>query len=180
MRISRVFRVRQAIVRVLILPLLIWCTDVPALAKVLPDEQIRLSVKGVEVKGEIILISYELFVSVKEECVVSIVLLKEKDPSIKIPVRFASGDLGEATYVSGAKQVKWEYKKDVPLGLWGEGFYFEVTISRVSGTSVWWYIGIGAALAGGGALLVAGKKSGGGPSTPTVLDLPFPPNRPSN
>ena len=182
MRISQVFRARQAIVRVLILPLLLWCIDAPALAKLRIDEGVRLSVKAVEVKGDIILISYDLVVPAGEKYEVSIVMMKEKVPSVKIPVRSASGDVGESTYTSGAKQVRWEYKKDIPSGLWGDGFYVEITINRASGTSVWWYVGIGAVVLGGGAALAGGKKSNGSstPTVPPVIELPSPPSRPGN
>jgi len=183
MRISKLFRFRETISKGLMLPFLFWCLNAPAFAAPRSEDPLRLSVKGVEVRGDIILVSYELVVPAGVRCEVSLILLKESDPSFRLPAKSASGDLGEANYTSGSKQIVWEYKKDVSGSLWGDGFYVEVTISRLSGTSAWWYIGIGAALAGGGAFLALGKKTGGGtttPSVPGVTELPLPPSRPGN
>ena len=179
MRISRVYRLRRRIVAALIIPLLLWGVDASAFVKVVPQDEIKVTIKAVEVKPDHIVITYELVASATESYEVSLVLLKEGSPSFKVPVRAASGDIGEGNFSGGARQVRWEFAKDYPTGLGGDGFYFEITVTKVSGSNLLYYIGGGlVAIVGAVAILGGGKKEGAA-SSPTPTELPAPPSRPS-
>ena len=179
MRISHVVRYGRRIVAGLMVPLLLWCVDASAFLKTLPQqEEIKVTIRSVQVNPDHLLITYELTAPATESYEVSLVLLKEGNSTFRIPVRSASGDLGEGTFAGDARQVKWEYSKDYPGGLYGDGFYFEITVNKVSKSNLLLYLGLGGlALAGGAAVLLGGSK--GGDSTPSQTQLPLPPTRPN-
>lgn len=180
MRISQVVRFRRRTVAGLIIPLLLWCVDASAFLKTAPQqEEIKVTLRSVQVKPDHILITYELVAPASESYEVSVVLLKEGSPSFRIPVRAASGDIGEGKFAGGARQVRWEFAKDYPSGLYGDGFYFEITVNKVTRSNLLLYLGLGglAVVGGAVAILVAGKKVGETAQAP--LELPLPPLRPS-
>jgi hypothetical protein len=145
-----------------------------------PQDEFKVTIKAVEVKPDHIVITYELVASATESYEVSLVLLKEGSPSFKVPVRAAAGDIGEGKFTGGTRQVRWEFAKDYPAGLQGDGFYFEITVTKVSGSNLLLYLGLGAlAVVGGGVALLAGGKKEAAASTPPAVELPSPPTRPS-
>ena len=179
MSISRVFRIRKSVVTVLILPLLFWCIDLPALAAPRQDE-IKISIRTVEVKPDYIVVTYELVAPATESYQVSLVLLREGNASFRVPVRSASGDIGEGKFSGAARQVRWEYAEDYAGTLAGDGYYFEITVTKVSGSNLLYYIGLGGlAVVGGAVALLAGAKKGGAASPVSSSELPAPPGRPS-
>ncbi|MBM4159469.1 MAG: hypothetical protein FJ217_00060 [Ignavibacteria bacterium] len=182
MRISRVYRYRRQVIAGLILPLLIWCVNSTAFAAPAPQDELRITIKAVEVKPDYIIVSYELVAPAADSYEVSLVLLREGSSSFRIPVRAASGDIGEGKFAGGVRQVRWEFGKDYPRGLSGEGFYFEISVSKVKSSNLLLYVGLGglAAVGGAVALLAGGKKSEGTTSTPSPAELPMPPARPTN
>jgi hypothetical protein len=177
MMISRVFRFRRRIVTALVLPLFLWSVDATAFAARPADEEIRVTIKAVDVKPDLIVISYELIGAESESYEVSFVLLKEGSSAFRVPVRSASGDLGKGQFSGGTRQVRWEYKRDSPANLEGDGFYFEITVTRVSRSNLLLYVGLGALAIGGGVAILAAKKGGGEAPSPT--ELPLPPARPA-
>jgi len=181
MRISRIYRLRRCITVGLIVPLLLWCVDASAFATVSPQDEIRISIRTVEVNPDHIIITYELTASAADEYEVTLVLLKEGSASFRIPVRSASGDIGEGKFAGGSRRVRWDFGKDYPSGLSGDGFYFEISVSRVTKSNLLLYLGLGGAavVIGGVAILAGGKKGGTTTGTPTPVELPMPPARPS-
>jgi hypothetical protein len=180
MRISRVYRLRRRIVAALIIPLLLWCVDASAFVKVVPQDEIKVTLKAVEVKPDHIVITYELIAPATESYEVSLVLLKEGSPSFRVPVRAASGDIGDGKFSGGTREVRWEFAKDYPTGLGGDGFYFEITVTKVKESNLLLYVGLGAlAVIGGGVAILGGGKKEGAASSPTPTELPAPPSRPS-
>jgi hypothetical protein len=147
--------------------------------KVVPQDEIKVTLKAVEVKPDHIVITYELIAPATESYEVSLVLLKEGSPSFKVPVRAASGDIGEGNFSGGARQVRWEFAKDYPTGLGGDGFYFEITVTKVSRSNLLYYIGGGLVAVVGAAVLLGGGKKEGAASLPSPTELPAPPSRPS-
>jgi hypothetical protein len=180
MRISRIARICPRIVVGLIIPLLFWCVDASAFLKEAPQqEEFKATIRAVQVNPDHILITYSLSGSASESYEVSLVLLKEGSPSFRIPVRSASGDIGEGKFSGDSRQVKWEFARDYPSGLSGEGFYFEITVNKVTKSNLLLYLGLGGlAIAGGAAAVLLGGK-GGGETTTARTELPFPPTRPS-
>jgi len=176
MTISRIFRLRKGVVTVVMLPLLLWCVDLPAFAAMPRQDEIKVTIRTVEVKPSFIVVTYELVAPASESYEVNLVLLREGNASFRVPVRSASGDIGEGKHPGAARQVRWEYAKDYAGTLAGDGYYFEITVTKVSGSNLLYYIGLGglAVVGGAVALLAGGKKSGA-----TTSELPAPPGRPS-
>ena len=180
MRISRVVRYQRRIIAGLMIPLLLWCVDASAFAAVPPQEVIKATFKTVEVKPDHMIIVYELTAPTADSYEVSFVLLKEGSPSFRIPVRSASGDIGEGKFAGNARQVRWDYPKDCPTSVGGDGFYLEITVTKVSGSNLLYYLGLGAlAIVGGGVAILVGGKQGGTTAASTPTELPVPPSRPS-
>jgi hypothetical protein len=180
MSISQMFRFRRRVIAMLILPLLLWCVDVPALAARPRQDEFKVTIRTVEVKPDYIVISYELIAPASESYQVSLVLLREGNASFRVPVRAASGDIGEGKFSGATRQVRWEFAKDYPAGLAGDGFYFEISVTKVTGSNLLYYIGLGGlAVVGGAVALLAGGKEGGAAPSATTLELPAPPGRPS-
>ena len=179
MRISHLVRYQGRIVAGLIIPLLLWCVDASAFAAVPRQDVFKASFKTVEVKPDHMVIVYELLAPADDSYEVSFVLLKEGSPSFRIPVSSASGDVGEGKFAGSSRQVRWDYLKDCPANMGGDGFYFEITVSKASRSNLLYYLGVGAlAVIGGGVAILGGKKEATtATSTPTAL--PVPPSRPS-
>ncbi|HZY09729.1 MAG TPA: hypothetical protein VFF29_01100 [Bacteroidota bacterium] len=174
----RIYSYRQVIISCLIVPLLSMILDVTAIARTTQQEEPRVSSVDWKVVGDIILITYDLVGSTEESYEISVVLLREKDPSFKAIPKSLAGDVEKGNFVGKGREIRWEYKKDFPEGLQGEDFYFEVSVQTISGGSSLLYIVIGGAVAAGGAVaLLGGKKSESTPGPPGT-ELPSPPPRP--
>jgi hypothetical protein len=180
MSISRMFLLRKRVVEAVILPLLLWCLDVPVLAAMPRQDEVKIAIRTVEVKSGFIVVTYELVAPASESYEVSLVLLKEGNASFKVPVRSASGDIGEGKFSGTSRQVRWEYAKDYAGELAGDGYYFEITVTKVSGSNLLYYIGLGGlAVVGGAVALLAGGKKAETSTSSTSSELPTPPGRPS-
>jgi len=177
MRISQIVRFRHRVVAGLILPLFLWCVDAPAYLRTVPQqEEIKVTIRSVQVNPDNILITYELSAPAGESYEVGLVLLKEGNSGFRVPVRAASGDLGEGKFVGDARQVRWEFSRDYPSGLYGDGFYFEITVNKVAKSNLLLYLGLGGlAVAGGAAAVLLGSKK----SSESTSALPMPPSRPT-
>ena len=175
MSISRIFGFRRGIVLWLIIPLIMWCINVPAFAQQAAQPKPRVTLKAVEVGSEYVTIKYELTAAAAEWYDVRFNLLKQGEPSFKVPVRSASGDIGVVKSSGSTLEVQWDFIKDYPQGLAGEGYYFDIVVTKASGGSnLLYYLGGGLAVAAGvAAYLVFGNKGGG------AAELPAAPARPS-
>ncbi|MFH0989345.1 MAG: hypothetical protein V1799_04930 [bacterium] len=180
---KKFFMLRRIIIAILIPSWLGYCFDAQASTLRSMEEQIKLSIKQVEVESTTMIIRYEITLPATDKYEVSVVMLNERIASLKIPVKTATGDVGEKEYTSGEKQIKWDYRKDCSEKITGDGFYVEITVNRVSGSNWWLYTILGAAIIGGGAAALGGKKSGDDKSIitpPGSTSLPLPPARPGN
>lgn len=143
-------------------------------------EGVRLANLGWRVQGDVVYISYDLLAPSDQEYEVTIVLLRESDRSFKIVPKSLTGSVGEGKFAGQSREIKWEFKKDVPRVLAGEGYYFEISVEPVGGSNTLLYVGLGVAAVGGAAaVLLGGKKGGDETSTPTATELPAPPSRPT-
>jgi hypothetical protein len=131
--------------------------------------------------GDVAIITYQLSASREKSYDVNIVLRRESDKSFAVIPRSVSGDVGVGKFAAGVRQIRWNFKKDVPQGLTGDDYWFDITAREVveSGGSNWWiYAGGGAAVVAGVIVLVGGGSSGG--STPANggnnSTLPDPPS----
>ncbi len=181
MSITKIFRYRRPVIFGLMFPLIVMFVQFPAHAwtiaeSLISEDEIRVNVVDVRVQDQTIVIIYDLIAAMDETYEVNIVLLREKNPSFQFVPRSVAGYVGEGKFAGTSREIKWNYKNDLPRGLEGEGFYFEITVNKVGGGSPWLYIVLGAAAAGGGAAaLLLGKK---GTTQTGANELPGPPARP--
>ncbi len=127
--------------------------------------------------GDEVLITYQLNAPRSKTYEVSVILKRETDPNFAVIPRAVSGDVGTGKFAAGARQIRWDYLKDIPEGLTGSGYWFEITANEVveEGGSSWWiYAAGGAAAVTGAIVLLGGGGSDGG--TPPPQTLPNPPS----
>ena len=180
MRITDFLVYRKIVIGGMILPLLIFLIDARLLASPNDQEDLRVSNVDWKVQGEIIVITYDLNTAGNEQVKVKISLLNENDKSVKIVPQTITGDIGEGNFNGTGRTIRWDYLKDIPQGLQGEGYYFEINAEKVGGGMPWLYIAAGAAAVGGAVVLLGGSKSSSGNGTTSggSVDLPVPPSRP--
>ena len=177
MLIDRMVRYRRGITLVVLLPLLFLMCDLPVYGR--PDDpQPRVQNIVWKVQDDAALITYDLIGKAEETYNVSVLLKSELDPSLLVIPKTVSGDIGEGCSPGTGKQIRWEYRKDVPGGLPGSGYYFELTVEPSAGGFPWLLVGLGVVVAGGGAALLLRSKNESGPVTEPLL--PLPPPRPGN
>lgn len=179
MSILKIGKYRRTIISALLAPLAVMLTSVGSFAGAssLEDEK-PLHLENIEwrIEGDIVIITYNLIAPAEDAYHVEVMLLNEGDLSFKLVPRQVSGAVGEGRFAGSRRVIRWEYKKDIPQGLSGGDYYFEISIERVGGMSPWIYVAAGAAAVGGAAaFLLGGKKSEGQPFPGT---LPDPPSRP--
>ncbi len=169
-------RYHKLMVNILLFPLMIFLTEARLLA--MDDDDPKVTNVDWKLQGDIIMITYDLSWTADDNVEVNIVLLNEYDKSFKVVPQTVSGDIGEGKFLGTSRRIQWDYLKDIPAGIQGEGYYFEVNADKVGGTP-WLYIVAGAAAVGGAVALLSGSKSSsGGGGTPPGNDLPLPPSRP--
>ena len=127
-----------------------------------------------KVEGEKIVITYDLLSEPDVKYDISMTMLNEDDPSIRVTPRAVTGDIGIVEGGGKRKKVSWLYRKDLDYGLEGGKYYFELKARLVEESHPWKYVAIGAGVLAGGvvAFLLAhnGSQDNSG--------LPGPPDRP--
>jgi hypothetical protein len=132
------------------------------------------------VQGNDIVINFELIAPADKTYKISVVLRRESDKSFAFVPKTVSGAVGEGKY-AGQREMRWAFRKDIPKGLVGNDFWFEISADEIieTGTSkFWYYAGGAAAVVAGGVVyyMTSGTKSTT-PSSPAKLPTP-PLNRP--
>lgn len=128
-------------------------------------------------KNDVIIINYDLIGNIDEKYLVTIHMKKENDETFVADPTTAEGDIGEGFFAGNNREIRWYYRRDYPQGFAGKGYYFEIQVKSIGGSSnILYYIAGGAAVIGGLVALIASKNSDGGP--PPVVELPLPPVRP--
>jgi len=179
MSIKQVHAHRRAIIGVAILPLSLFLLQVPLRAEPAYQEKVEVRNVSLEIQEEIAIITYDLVAPFDGTYEVTATLRSDNDPSFKVRVTSATGDLGTGRYAGVKRQIKWSWKEDVPKNFaGGPEYHVIVEASRVSeggGGSWLYYVLGGVVVAGGVVALVAGKKGGGGETSPLPSS---PPGRP--
>jgi hypothetical protein len=152
---------------VLALPLLV-CSAVAQQAK---EPEAKVANARWSVQGNEIVIVFELIAPADKTYKISVVLRREGDKSFAVVPKNVSGAIGEGKY-AGQREVRWAFRKDVPTGLTGNDFWFEISADEIIETG-----GAAAVLAGGVIYgIVNASKPASGPAK-----LPTPPlNRPTD
>lgn len=126
-----------------------------------------------------VVVHYDLSGPASKSYRVQLVLRRKTQPSFRIMPVDVTGDVGIVHHPGPGKEIVWHLYKEIPYGLDGDDYYFEVLVSMVggkeSGASWLYYVG-GAVVLGGAAAVYFGtnlfNKSGGKPP------IPAPPLRP--
>ena len=179
MRISRMVKLTRPVVTMLLPPLMSLLINAQVFAQDVPA---KIQNAQWELSGDIVIITYDLVGNSDLTCNVSIALTRESDKNFRIVPASVTGAIGKGKHVGLKREIRWEYKKDVPQGLPGEdyAFVFDIQIIKEEGGSnLLYYLAGGALVVGGAAvLLLSGSKNAEASAPP---GLPNPPTaRPQN
>ncbi len=174
----KLFKYRRPIITVLMCCLLSMLFDISAFARTMPDDEIFVRNQDWTVRGDVAIISFDLVAPADKNYKVSIVLRRESDNSFRVVPKSVSGVIGEGKFAGTGREVRWFYTNDIPGGLKGNDYYFEIVVEPIGAGSAWlYYVLGGAAVAGGGAayFILQGSKAAAATGT---NELPAPPPRP--
>jgi hypothetical protein len=178
MRISRMGRLVRPVIMVLLPPLMLLLLNVQLSAQEVPG---KIEHARWEVSGDIVIITYDLVGDTNLTYDVSITLTRESDKNFKIFPVSVTGAIFKGKHAGLRKEIRWQYKKDVPQGLSGDDYAFVFIIQIIKeegGSNLLYYLGGGALVLGGAAVLLLSGSKNAGVSTPA--GLPSPPGRPQN
>ena len=184
MNLHGFYHYRRQIIAATIIPLCLFLLQLPVEARSLPQEKIKAQNINLEVTEHMAIITYDLIAQSGETYNVEAFLVKEGDSSFRIPVKSATGDIGEGKFTGLQRRIQWDWKKDLPKDFAGGTEYsVEVIATHIpqeSGGGSWVYYVLGAVVIGGGAAaLLGGKKSTDEKNPITTSELPStPPGRP--
>lgn len=182
MSIRNLYNCRRPIIAACFLPLLSFLLGSPLKAGVPPQQEPEVKNVRLEINQESAIITYDLIAQSGETYYVVASLVKEGDPNFRIPVKSATGDIGEGKYAGLQRRIQWDWKKDLPKDFTGGSEYsIEVTATHIArgGGGSWVYYVLGAAVIGGGAaVLLGGKKSSSESGTGSTQLPSSPPGRP--
>ena len=172
MRISRIAKLARPVILVLLPPLMLFLLNVQLIAQDVPG---KIEEARWEVSGDTVVITFNLIGSADLTYDVSITLTRESDRNFKIVPLSVTGSIGKGKHAGVRKEIRWQYKKDVPQGLSGDdyAFVFNIQIIREEvGSNLLYYLAGGAVVVGGAALLLLSGSKNTESSTP---GLPSPP-----
>jgi hypothetical protein len=159
---------------VVLLAFLVALADIPAIARTGGDNVLRVSNQDVRIEGDVAFISYDLEAPEGGTNIITIELRRENDPSFVLVPSDLTGDIGELKSAGPRKLIRWEYLRDLPIGMRGEDYYFKIEASRPGGFP-WLWVGLGSAAAAGAVVAIVARKSSGTSAPPGVQELPLPP-----
>ena len=117
-------------------------------------------------------IYYYINGSQDDEFEVSVVLVRESDPNLRIIPKHVMGKIGVGTFSGKNNSIVWNYKQDILKDLKGNDYRFDLTVRKIEQSSFpWAWVGLGAA-AGGAAAVLLLKKSDDGPGQSAVAGIP--------
>jgi hypothetical protein len=180
MRISRIGKLARPVITVLLAPLMILLLNVQVISQDVPG---KIGNAHWRVDGDIVIITYDLDADAALMYNVVITLVRESDKTFKKVPSSASvrGAIGIGKHAGKERTIRWEYKRDIPEGLSGDGYAFEFNIKIIKeegGSNLLYYLAGGAVVVGGGVLLLL---SGSKTTQTSTSGLPGPPTaRPSN
>ncbi len=120
-----------------------------------------------------VVVHYNLDGPVDRSYKVAVILKRESEPYFKMLPKNVTGDVGNDAHMGKNKEIVWHLYRDLPDGLDGDDFYFEVnaTLLGVEEGGASWLYYVGGALVAGGAAVYFGtdlfKKPAGGSQFPT-------------
>ncbi len=166
---------RRLLCFVVITLLFLMASSAVSVAQDQPTRQIAVENQEWTVHGDTVIITYDLVAPANETYKVTVFLCNEENPSFRIEPDNVKGDIGQGNFAGKGRTIIWNYRKDLPSGLEGGGYYFTITADRASGFP-WLYVGAGTVAAAGAAIYFISKKEE--QATPTPQGVPLPPPRP--
>ena len=178
MRISRIGSLLRPVIIVLLPPLMLFLLNVQLLGQDVPG---RIENARWEVSGDVVVITYDLIGDADLVYDVNITLTRESNKNFKIVPVSVAGAVFKGKHAGLRKEIRWQYKKDVPAGLSGDDYAFVFNVQIIKeegGSNLLYYLAGGAVVVGGAALLLlSGSKN----AETSTSGLPNPPTaRPSN
>ena len=124
--------------------------------------------------GDTAVITYELVAPNDILYEVTVVLKREDDPSYSFVPKTVAGDVGKGKYAGGKREIRWNFRQDMPAGLEGSDYWFDVTATQVveEGGIKWWLYAAGGAGVVVAAILASGHHEESGPA-PSLPNPPF-------
>ncbi len=157
--------------------LVLYLLDVNALAQERPEDKGRIENARWQMEGDVVVITYDLIGDANISYEVNVTLTRESNKSFRLAPRAVRGAVGKGKFAGMRMEIRWDYKKDVPLGLEGEDYAFEFAINVIKeegGSNLLYYLGgLGLAGAAAAAVLLGGSKQA---ASPTPAGLPVPPS----
>ncbi len=177
MRIKDFSAHKRLIINLVIVPLLTMLVDVRSYALPLVEEKPEVRNVALEIKEEIAVITFDLIAPYGETYDIIAALIKQGDPTFRMPVKSATGDIGRGKFAGTNRQIQWVWKKDLPSDFAGGPEYsIEITASAVvEGGGGWLYYVLGGAVVAGGVIVLAGGKKSGGEAQQSVVSVGMPP-----
>jgi hypothetical protein len=173
---------KRLIINLVIVPLIITLVDVRSYALPLTEDKPEVRNVTLEIREDVAVITFDLIAQSGETYDITAALIKQGDPTFRILVNSATGDIGRGKFAGTNRRILWEWRKDLPSDFAGGSEYsIEITATAVGGGGAGWlyYVLGGAVVAGGVIVLAGGKKSGGGDQQSVVsVGLPPPPGKP--
>lgn len=157
----------------------VFCIGSMAFAALEPCFSQEITVTNVTftMRDSDVVVHYDLNGPTDDPYKVEMVLRRESQPFFKMLPKDITCDAGTGAFSGKNREIVWHLYEDVPFGLDGDDYYFEVNATLLAakkgGTS--WLYYVGGAIIGGAALYFGPdllKKTGG------ETQLPLPPSRP--
>jgi hypothetical protein len=168
---QEVTRFPSVVAKLLILSVLPFLLNMPALARSQGGNPVIVQNINWIVQDDFIIISYEVTGNSGQEYEVALTFLDKEDPSFRVVPRAVTGAIGNVKFVDGKQVIRWQYTHDGVLPHSGE-FFFEIVL-RETGGFPWLWTGLGTAVVGGVAYLLLTKKTD--EETLAREELPLPP-----
>lgn len=176
MILTRLLRYRRPIIIGLLPMLCFLLLNGTMYAQEKSSEEARATNIKWKTKDDVIVINYDLNNSPDDKYEVSVVMKRDGFPTFSVTPLAIEGDISVGFFAGVNKEIRWYYRRDIPLGLQGTGYYFEIHVKTIKqGSNLLYYV-VGAVAVTGGliALLVSRNQD----TTVPPLELPTPPGRP--
>ncbi len=141
------------------------------------SQEVKVSDVSFSMQDSNVVVRYDLSGPKNRNYKVTVALRRKGDPGFKFRPMDVSGDVGNGEFAGTDRHIVWRMYKEIPDGLYGNDYYFQVTATLLGGGGgiSWLYYVGGAVVVGGTAAAVIYKsqssKNGSNP-------LPQPPGRP--
>lgn len=142
------------------------------------SQEISVTNVSYSMRDSDVVVHYDLNGPIDKQYKIQLILRRESQSSFKMLPMDISGDVGTGTFSGQNREIVWHLYEDIPYGLDGNDFYFEVNATLLGaekGGASWLYYAGGALVAGAAAVFFGTdlfKKAGG------ASQLPNPPSRP--